>query len=715
MRTLLIDNYDSFTYNLYALLTQVNRREPVVVANDVPWTSVDLTAFDNVVVSPGPGRPDYPRDFGISARALTDSGLPVLGVCLGHQGLCHVFGSPVVGAPEPRHGRLSAVHHDGRGLFTGLPSPFRAVRYHSLAVVDVPDELEDQAWSDDGVLMAVRHRVLPMWGVQFHPESICSEYGRELLANFAAATRVRAHRGVSAGASRASATTERPASEASASESAGSESAGSESAGNRHEGYRVRSVRVDHVVDPNTVYERLFAGGPNSYWLDRSAAEETDGRYSVMGDCSGPHAEYVTYRVPEMTVRVEHSNGTAEEVRSTFFDYLDAQLRARAVAAQPELPFAFCLGYVGYLGYELKADTGGQLAHASQQADAALVFADRAVVIDHGHGCAYVLALEPVESPDPDVATWLDQTASTIREMRTATPAPATTPPLVPAPHEVPIVFRHNRQTYLRLIEDCLAEIRSGESYEVCLTNSATVHRSLDPVSGYSCLREISPMPYNALLQFAGMSVLSASPERFLKIGADGTVESKPIKGTRPRSADPTEDHHLRSALRASEKDRSENLMIVDLVRNDLSRVCVPGSVHVPSLFDIETYAPVHQMVSTVRGTLRNGVSAVDCVRAAFPGGSMTGAPKIRTMEIIDKLEAGPRGVYSGAIGFFSLTGTADLSIVIRTMVATGSEVTFGVGGAIVALSDPDEEFEETMVKALTMRRCLSVAEESGP
>ena len=708
MRTLLIDNYDSFTYNLYALLTQVNRREPVVVANDVPWTSVDLTAFDNVVVSPGPGRPDYPRDFGISARALTDSGLPVLGVCLGHQGLCHVFGSPVVRAPEPRHGRLSAVHHDGRGLFAGLPSPFRAVRYHSLAVVEVPDELEEQAWSDDGVLMAVRHRVLPMWGVQFHPESICSEYGRELLANFAAATRVRAHRGVSVGASRASATTERPASEAST-----SESAGSEPTGNRHEEYRVRSVRVDHVVDPNSVYERLFAGGPNSYWLDRSAAEETDGRYSVMGDCSGPHAEYVTYRVPEMTVRVEHSDGTAEEVRSTFFDYLDAQLRARAVAAQPELPFAFCLGYVGYLGYELKADTGGQLAHASQQADAALVFADRAVVIDHGHGCAYVLALEAVESPDPDVATWLDETASTIREMRTATPAPATTPPLVPAPHEVPIVFRHNRQTYLRLIEDCLAEIRSGESYEVCLTNSATVHRSLDPVSGYSCLREISPMPYNALLQFAGMSVLSASPERFLKIGADGTVESKPIKGTRPRSADPTEDHHLRSALRASEKDRSENLMIVDLVRNDLSRVCVPGSVHVPSLFDIETYAPVHQMVSTVRGTLRNGVSAVDCVRAAFPGGSMTGAPKIRTMEIIDKLEAGPRGVYSGAIGFFSLTGTADLSIVIRTMVATGSEVTFGVGGAIVALSHPDEEFEETMVKALTMRRCLSVAEES--
>lgn len=707
MRTLLIDNYDSFTYNLYALLTEVNGREPVVVANDVPWASVDLAAFDNVVVSPGPGRPDYVRDFGISTRTLTDSGLPVLGVCLGHQGLCHVFGSPVVPAPEPRHGRISTVHHDGRDLFAGLPSPFRAVRYHSLAVMDIPDVLEAQAWSDDGVLMAVRHRELPLWGVQFHPESICTEFGRELLANFAAATPVRARRSVPTTATVSPTVPTTGVAQATPATPA-------------HR-YRVRSERVDRIVDPEAVYQRLFAGGPNSYWLDGSAANEAGSRFSVMGDCSGPRAEYVTYRVPEMTVRVEHSDGGVEEIRSTFFDYLDAQLRERSVAPQSDLPFGFCLGYVGYLGYELKADTGGQLAHASEQADAALVFADRAVVIDHERGCAYLLALEPVNSPDPDTADpetaqWLCETASTIRDMRDPLPGPAAAaPPLIQAPHEVPVVFRHDHPTYLRLIEQCLAEIRSGESYEVCLTNSATVHRSLDPTSGYSCLREISPMPYSALLQFSGISVLSASPERFLKVGADRTVESKPIKGTRPRSADPVQDRGLQSDLRQSEKDRAENLMIVDLVRNDLSRVCVPGSVHVPSLFDVETYAPVHQLVSTVRGTLREECSAVDCVRAAFPGGSMTGAPKIRTMEIIDKLEAGPRGVYSGAIGYFSLTGTADLSIVIRTMVATDSEVTFGVGGAIVALSDPDDEFEETMVKALSMRRCLSVADEKEP
>lgn len=288
--------------------------------------------------------------------------------------------------------------------------------------------------------------------------------------------------------------------------------------------------------------------------------------------------------------------------------------------------------------------------------------------------------------------------------------------PIVGIDDPTDLKLRHDYDRYIDLIAQSLEEIRSGETYEVCLTNVATVERSIDPIDTFSCLREINPTPYSALLRFPGSSVLSASPERFLRIDADRVVESKPIKGTRPRAKTEAEDDLLRKDLVRSEKDRAENLMIVDLVRNDLTKVCVPGSVHVPTLFDVETYAAVHQLVSTVRGTLRDDVSPVECVRAAFPAGSMTGAPKIRTMEIIDKLEDGPRGVYSGAIGYFSLTGTADFSVVIRTVVATDHEVSFGIGGAIVALSDPAEEVNETLVKAAAMRRCLSeTAGQHGP
>ncbi|MGF7120612.1 aminodeoxychorismate synthase component I [Rhodococcus sp. BE178] len=698
-RTLLIDNYDSFTYNLYSLLSEVNGEPPCVVKNDVDWASVDIGTFDNIVISPGPGRPDRKRDFGVSARAIANREIPVLGVCLGHQGLCHLFGSNVGLAPVPMHGRLSPIRHSGAGIFAGIPSPFQAVRYHSLIVESLPPELEQHAWTDEGLIMAAKHRRHPLWGVQFHPESICTQYGRELMGNFRDLTPT--HSGRSS--TRTASVSPPPRADS------GARSGGQSEAKPR---YVVHTRRVDRAVDPQDVYGRLFADGPNSFWLDGSAAIEPESKFSVMGDCSGPLAEYVTYRVAETTVCVHRNGRPVESVHQRFFDYIDEQLRERAVPAVPDLPFAFGLGYVGYLGYELKADAGSQLVHTSPTADAAFVFADRAVVIDHLGGRCYLLALS--EDPDdPRVAEWFAATEAEIRALDEAVEAPPPHP-LVKLEADTQPRLRHDRDEYLALVGQCLDEIRSGESYEVCLTNAATVDRVIDPLQSYETLREISPTPYSALLQFTGVSVLSASPERFLRIGVDRVVESKPIKGTRPRHARPEYDAALRKDLLDSEKDRAENLMIVDLVRNDLSRVCTPGSVHVPKLFDVETYAPVHQLVSTVRGTLRDDVSTVDCVRAAFPGGSMTGAPKLRTMEIIDKLEEGPRGVYSGAIGYFSINGTADFSIVIRTMVATDDRVTFGVGGAIVALSDPEEELEETMVKAVTMRRCLSVTSDPG-
>jgi para-aminobenzoate synthetase len=268
--------------------------------------------------------------------------------------------------------------------------------------------------------------------------------------------------------------------------------------------------------------------------------------------------------------------------------------------------------------------------------------------------------------------------------------------------HET-VQFRHDQEAYLKLIDECRREIRNGESYEICLTNMLSVEVSIDPMRLYRHLRRISPAPYAGLLKFPDLAVLSTSPERFLTIASNGIVESRPIKGTRRRGSTSNEDDALRHELQQSEKDRAENLMIVDLVRNDLNSVCEIGSVHVPRLFGVESYAFVHQMVSTVSGSLRVGVSAVDCVKAAFPGGSMTGAPKIRTMEIIDRLEAGSRGVYSGTLGYFALSGAIDLSIIIRTIVVTPKQLSFGVGGAILAQSDPESEFEETLIKARAM------------
>jgi para-aminobenzoate synthetase len=683
MRTLLIDNYDSFTYNLYQLLGEVNGRPPVVVQNDADWSKIELDRFDGVVVSPGPGRPDRPVDFGISACAIRELALPVLGVCLGHQGICHLLGGVVGHAPTPMHGRVSPVHHTGADVFAGLPSPFMAVRYHSLAATDVPEELEVVAWTDDGVVMGVRHRDQPLWGVQFHPESICTEYGREMLANF---------RDLALARSRATVTGRKPAED-------------------RH-AYRVHVRRVLVQPDAEAACRELFSGDAPRFWLDSSAVIPGLSRFSFMGDGSGPLAEHVTFDVTEGVVEV-HRAGERFRVRRPFFEYLDQELRRRATPTPEGLPFDFNLGYVGCLGYELKAETGGHAAHRADTPDAALIFADRMLAIDHVEGTSYLLALS-ADGDDAGARAWLEDASRRLLELPTqngaSRPPTADGHPLVGMTHPTArgmVHPRHDRGAYLDRIADCLEEIRDGESYEICLTNAVTAPMTIDPRRTFSWLRRMSPVPYGALLEFPDVAILSASPERFLTVGPDRVVESKPIKGTRPRGSTAADDEVLHDDLATNAKDRAENLMIVDLIRNDLNRVCEIGTVHVPKLFDVETYAPVHQLVSTIRGTVRPDASAVECVRATFPGGSMTGAPKLRTMQIIDRLEDGPRGFYSGALGWFGLSGAADLSIVIRTLTATKGRVSFGVGGAIVALSDAEEEFEETVVKSRAMVTAL--------
>ncbi|WP_406730615.1 aminodeoxychorismate synthase component I [Streptomyces sp. NBC_01794] len=693
MRTLLVDNHDSFTYNLFDYLAQISGHEPTVVRNDeAHWRTCHLADFDRVVISPGPGNPARPADFGICQDIIRSTKVPLLGVCLGHQGIALASGGHVTLAPEPCHGRISPVLHTGTGIFAGLPSPFEAIRYHSLAVTRLPDELEATAWTYDGVVMGIRHRNRPLHGVQFHPESIGTEYGMQLLRNF-----LELRQEAPTWASDARADSPRQAVG-----HPGNSSAPMRQRPAEQRRLKVRVERLRTRWSDEIAFERLYGAGSHSFWLDSSRTDGVLGRFSLMGDASGPLARVATADMLSSTIQVRSRTGT-EIVTGEFLDWLDADLRGTATQV-PELPFDFALGWVGYLGYELKPAPGGGLTHRSEEPDAAMIFADRAVVFDHREGVTYLLALADEgtglaghEVAAKDTArSWLTRTASRLDALAGLVPNPDPAPPAVGARVEL----RHDRQAYLNLIDSCQDEITTGESYEICLTNMAEARVDLDPWQSYRYLRHVAPAPFAALLRFDELSVLSSSPERFLRVGSDGTAESRPIKGTRPRGETPAHDAALVEELRTDEKERAENLMIVDLVRNDLGRCAEVGSVVADDIFRVETFTTVHQLVSTVTATLRRDSGAVGCVRSAFPGGSMTGAPKERTMRIIDRLEGGPRGVYSGAIGYFSLTGAADLSIAIRTAVITPGRVRYGIGGAITALSDAEAEFEETAVKA---------------
>jgi len=403
---------------------------------------------------------------------------------------------------------------------------------------------------------------------------------------------------------------------------------------------------VDRFRTAATSSDRMF-------WLDGGGARPWSSSRSVLGVLAEEDVS-LTFDAGRRRV-LRHQHGRAEVVGDDIFAALEEH-----VAADLGDP---SVSWVGYLGYACRSDLAGRPSAGA-----------------------------------PD-AVWMR--ARSLTPLPSSRPSCHVEPPLVHPPGTAEPVEIDGE--YVAAFEEVQRQLHLGNTYEVNLTYRERIHSRLDPVTAYLRLRALNPAPYSGYLQHHGVHLLSSSPERFATVDRHRVLEAKPIKGTTPRGLTAAEDEEQRQRLATEPKYRAENLMIVDLLRNDLSTVCRPGTVEVPRLMEVESYETVHQLVSTIRGALRDGVSTLGALRALFPAGSMTGAPKRRTMEVIDAVEATPRGVYAGAFGWLSADGRADLSVVIRTLVGTrtgtGWRYELGTGGGITVRSTVEEEYAETRWK----------------
>ena len=502
----------------------------------------------------------------------------------------------------------------------------------------------------------------------------------------------------------------------------------------RRRGLEFSAVRIASLPPAAELFQALFGVATTALWLDSSIAEVPArtppspaampvdrARFSIMADASGCFGQVARHQAGVTTVSCGQ---VTTRIQGPFFRWLDSVWGRKAVRAPEHYPGDFTLGWLGYLGYGLKAETGGKATLPPSLAPlpaAALLFAGRAVVLDHQEKCLYVLTLTGAQHPGAvkEADDFLAAVNTAVREAEKSATDPrdaaagktlvSQPPSYIQDANTMPprFIARDGERRYKDMIAAAQAHIHDGNSYEVCLTTHLEAHtpEKVDPWTAYTALRRRNPAPFAAFMRLDSLSVCSTSPERFLRIDAAGLMRAEPIKGTRRRDANPEIDAELKADLASSLKDRAENVMIVDLLRNDLSRFALPESLSVPRLCAIESYATVHQMVSTIEAQLAPGSSRAQAVAAAFPAGSMTGAPKISTMAILDALESGPRGIYSGAIGYFSLNAATDLAVVIRTLVLQdthdgGTHLSLGIGGAITADSQDEAEWQEIQAKA---------------
>lgn len=675
----ILDNFDSFTFNLYQYFGELG--EDVIVRRRDKCTLEEIEGLkpELIVISPGPGAP-RDAEFTLAAIDYFKGKIPILGVCLGHQGIGEVFGVEVVRAKTPVHGKTSKVKHDGQGVFRNLPQPLTVTRYHSLALSreSIPEDLLITAETEDGEIMGIRHRELPIEGVQFHPEAILTEKGHAMLQN--AVDNARAW---------------------------------------WKEQRLTRSpwiIKELSLTLPPIKLLEAFKASPQPFFLDSGKGYGKLGRYSFMGAFPflsvSAYPKYVDLSWPELsrsqTISLENANSLSvlDDLLERFFT--DNPTR-----------FPFVGGAVGFISYDLKDELEKLPQKAENDLDLPLwrfAWYDGILVYDHEVSRYNILACGMTETGEciPKVASFRVKRIEQLVldyvncEISNSNPkAPETVTNGDDNSNHRQITNSVKKDKYLLDLQKVIEYIYAGDIYQSNLTQRFQCPYTEDPLTLYQSLHEHNPAPFAAFLPYEDFQILSSSPERFIRIHPEGLIETRPIKGTRPRGATEREDELLATELSESVKDRAELTMIIDLERNDLGRICTYGSVKVTDLIRLEKYTTVWHLVSTIVGTLKPELKPSDILRAIFPGGSITGAPKIRAMEIIEELEPYKRGIYTGSIGYIGFDKAWDLNIVIRTLLIKEGQAYFHGGGGIVADSSPEAEYEETLQKVRALIRVL--------
>lgn len=655
---LVVDNH-GFTTNI---LTHQLGAVHLITAAEL--AALNLTEYTHVVIGHGTDIPDL-----TVLHAVPD--IPVLAIGAGYQHLAAAYGHTATAPAQPVYGQPIQHHHTQTGLFAGLPNPIELITYHAwrLATMD-PAVFTSHAVDDAENVLAYHVKGTNHWGLHADPAALQSTAGTKLVENFVALATTAQHVPQDT-----SATKPNPRS------------------------IELFTRDVPGRLDTAATFAAVQAEASAAFWLDSSAAHLGQGDTTIMGTNTGELSQTIRWDVDTNRLDVQDS-ATRSQHTANVLQYI-SEHGWETPQTTPGLS-GFTGGWVGYLGYEAKQATviGHTNTWRAPTPDAYWIRPQTFLRYDHRNHRTTLFAYAD--------ESLLDQLEAALVFGDTPRPEPAQRT-------EVNGQWHLSATEYQQRVSHIRRMLQAGDAAGICLTDTFSKPEYLaDGLALYLRLRTNNPAPYGGYLRFNTfddeLEILASSPEKFLSVNTDGHIESKPIKGTVARSSDPVVDVDVAQHMAADPKIQSENLMITDLLRDDLAKVTTPGSVRVPKLMTVESFATVHQLVTTVTGALRPGLSATAALNAVFPGGSMTGAPRFVSLETLDTLEAGPRGIYSGAMGWLGDNNTAELNVVIRSIVIDSGHLTLGAGGAVVVDSEPAEEEAEKHLKAQALM--TSIAEQ---